>query len=115
MWKFIEERDPVRLNRQGRRVGCFLQLLVFEELDGLWNAVFGDGEVFGGESFDRVAALVFDDDGLDHKLRADLERRVFLRGGVMSNLLSAHREADKKRGAGTPACRVETRLDAFFS
>ena len=43
------------------------------EADRLRDAVFGDGEVLGGESGDEFALLVFDHDGFDHQLRLDGE------------------------------------------
>ena len=58
------------------------QLLKFEKLDGLWDAVFGDREVFRGEAFDGISALVFNRDGLDDKGRAGLKGRVGCGAGL---------------------------------
>ena len=60
-----------RRRRIGRSSGSFW---IFEEADGLRHAVFGDGEIFRGQAFDRLAVLVFDRDRLDHQLRVGLKR-----------------------------------------
>ena len=49
-------------------------LLKFEEADGLLGPVFGDREIFRGQSFDGLAALVFHIYRFDHQLAAGGER-----------------------------------------
>jgi hypothetical protein len=56
----------------------------------LRNAIFGDSEVLGSESFNRFPVFVFDDGGFDDQLHFDGEREV--RGSVgrlvLANLLA---------------------------
>ena len=42
------------------------ELLVFEQMDDLGHAVFGDREILGGQTFHGISFAVFDDDGFDH-------------------------------------------------
>jgi hypothetical protein len=55
------------------RLGSRFHGLVFAETDGLRRAVFGDGEVLGGQAFDGLAVLVFDRDCLDNQLGVGLK------------------------------------------
>ena len=52
----------------GRRRGRWgvIELLKLAEADGLRLAVFGDHEILGRESFDRLAVLVFHGHGFYH-------------------------------------------------
>ena len=44
--------------RRGRGGRCLFQFLIFEDLDGLRLAVFGDGEIGGLQAFDGIAIFV---------------------------------------------------------
>ena len=59
------------------------------EANGLGYAVFGDGEVFGGEAGDEVSLLVFGDYGFHDQLRFDGESigRRGGGGGILADLL----------------------------
>ncbi len=63
--------------------------LLLEDLDGLRNAVFGDGEVLGAEAVHEAALLVADDHSFDHHLGVDLdgEGAALARSGVRAHLL----------------------------
>jgi hypothetical protein len=57
--------------------------LVLADADGLRDAIFSDGEVFGGEAGDGVAVLVFDDDGFCDELDFDGEGVALRVGGLV--------------------------------
>jgi hypothetical protein len=74
------------------------EVLMLADADGLRDAIFGDGEVFGGESGNGLAVFVFDDDGFDNQLHFHGERVALRCIGrlVLANLLRARERADQR-------------------
>ena len=88
MVEFSAGGDRLRIGGK-RRLRSFLKLLMLHETDHLRHAVFGDDEIFGGETFNGLAAFILDGDRFDDELRTAGETSGSVSGSNRSRGLLA--------------------------